>query len=381
MSFQPPGGPPPPHPPGGPPPSGNPYPPQGYPGPQQPWSQQQWAGGPPPKKRGSGWKWGLGALALLVVIGVTAAVTISVTGDGADGADGGPSPTGETFGLASANDKGPANIITEDPSCAAWTPLVRTLAEIQEKGWKERDRSIPATQWTPELRAQYEEVADAMRSAADQTVQLAKVTPHRVMRELYEQFIAYARAYVDAIPTYTEPANDLVGVASATSNALTDICTAIRYKSAAARAPLVGSPPDPTTIAKLTDPRYPQRFLAQAEATCNEWIETLEKFDRNSAAVAWQQIDANIIASQWNAEQRKTIEAVIPLMNSLADDIQELGLRSDNSTLQDFAILAAQYRRAYTQALPSYSTSDSYLVAASSDLTSAIADGCRTSES
>ena len=82
VSFQPPGGPPYQPPPGGPPPPppGNPYPPQGYPGPQQPWPQQQpWAPGPPPKKRGNGWKWGLGALALLVVIGVTAAVTISVT--------------------------------------------------------------------------------------------------------------------------------------------------------------------------------------------------------------------------------------------------------------------------------------------------------------
>src|SRR4029079_4710104 len=129
VSFQPPGGPPPPPPPGGPPPPGNPYPPQGYPGPQQPWPQQQpWAGGPPPKRRGNGWKWGLGALAVLVVIGVTAAVTISVTKDGANGADGGPSPTGETFGLASANDNGPANIITEDPSCAAWRPLIDTLA-------------------------------------------------------------------------------------------------------------------------------------------------------------------------------------------------------------------------------------------------------------
>ena len=42
-----------------------------------------------------------------------------------------------------------------------------------------------------------------MRNAADQTVNLVKMTPHRVMRELYEQFIAYARAFADAVPTYT----------------------------------------------------------------------------------------------------------------------------------------------------------------------------------
>jgi hypothetical protein len=220
-----------------------------------------------------------------------------------------------------------------------------------------------------------------MARTADQTVQLAKVTPHRVMRELYEQFIAYSRAYVDAIPTYTEPDNDLVGVASATSNALTDICTAISYKSAAARAPLVEAPPDPTDIVKPTDPAAPQRFLAVPDATCSEWIQTLKEFDTDTIAIAWQKIDGNIIASQWNAEQRRTIDAVIPLMNTLAEDIQELGLRSDNPTLQDFAVLAAQYRRAYAKALPSYSTPDSYLAAASADLTSAIADACRSAES
>ena len=199
MSFQPPGGPPPPPPAGGPPP-GNPYPPQGYSGPQHPWPQQQpWGAGPPPKKRGNGWKWGLAALALLVVVGVTAAVTISVTKDRGDGDR---APTADTFGLASADDKGPANIITEDPSCAAWAPINQTFVDVQRKGWDERDPSIPATEWTPEQRAHYEEVGRAARNAADQTVQLAKLTPHRVMRELYEQFIAYTRAYSDAIPNY-----------------------------------------------------------------------------------------------------------------------------------------------------------------------------------
>ncbi len=367
MSFPPPGGPPP----------GNPYPPQGYPGPQQPWPQQQpWAAGPPPKKRGNGWKWGLGALALLVVVGVTAAVTISVIKDRGDSD---PASTGDTFGLASADDKGPANIITEDPSCAAWGPIVKTLAQEQRNGWDKRDRSIPATEWTSDQRIEYEEVADALRRAADQTVQLAKITPHRVMRELYEQFISYARAYADALATYTAADNYLVGVAGGTSNALTDICTTISYGSAAARAPLVEKPAVPSTVAPLNDPDTPTRFLAASDATCSEWIDTLEEFDKD--AVGWQQIDANLPASQWNIDQRKTIDAVIPLMTALADDIQQLGLQSDNATLQDFAVLAAQYRRAYAKALPSYSTSDSYLASVSADITSAIADACRASES
>ena len=102
--------------------------------------------GPPPQKRGNGSMWALGAVALLAVIGVTAAITISVTGD--DGGNGAPtSPTASE--IASANDTGPATIITEDPSCAAWTPMSSTLAEVEKNGWDKRDPSIPAANWTP----------------------------------------------------------------------------------------------------------------------------------------------------------------------------------------------------------------------------------------
>ena len=59
-----------------------------------------------------------------------------------------------------------------------------------------------------------------MREAADQTVALARLTPHRVMRELYEQAIAYWRAYADAIPTYESVDDHLAGVAVSTSSTI-----------------------------------------------------------------------------------------------------------------------------------------------------------------
>lgn len=364
MSFQPPGGPPPPPPPGG--------PPQGYPG---QWPQPQWGGGPPPKKRSNGLKWGLGALALLVVIGVTAAVTISVTKH--DGREG-PTPTDETFGLASADDKGPANIITEDPTCAAWRPLIDTLAKTERNGWSEIDRSIPATEWTADQRRQHDEVARVMRTTADQSVQLAKLTPHRVMRELYEQFIAYTRAYVEAIPTYTQPDNELAGVSGASSNAITRICATIEYGAAEARSPLVPTAPTPEVLAPLTDPAEPERFLASGDDTCSSWIELLTKFDEDASA--WKALDPAIPASDWDPQHRKVIDDVIPIMNTVADDMEQLGRQSNNPTLQDFATLAAQYRRAYASALPSYTTEDSYLGGVSAGITSAIADACRASK-
>ena len=372
MSFQPPSGPPPPPPPGGPPPPGNPYPPQGYPGPQQPW-----AGGSPPKKRGNGWKWGLGALALLVIIGVTAAVTISVTNRG-DGGDG-PTPTGDTFGLASADDNGPVNVVTEDPSCAPWTPVAQTFIDRERAaGWNERDPSVGAGDWTSAQRSMYEEVARAARDAADQTVAIAKITPHRVMREMYEQYIAYARSYADAIPAYKPSDDHLARVFSSIGSAIAHVCSAIKYGSAEARGPLVPSPAPPSETSKLQDPSSPTEFIASSNADCEDWVERLDQFARNTKD--WQELDSSIPASKWTPEQRAVIDAVIPVMNDLADDIQALGEASDNLIFRDFAIFAAQYRRAYAEALPSYTTADSYLSSVSSSTTSSIWEACKAAE-
>jgi hypothetical protein len=377
VSFQPPGGPPPPPPPGGPPPPpGNPFPPQGYPGPQQPWSQQQsWAAGSPPKRRGNGWKWGLGALVLLVVIGVTAAVTISVTKDGSDDT---PSPTGETFGLASADDKGPVDVITEDPSCAAWGPINQTFVDIQRRGWDQRDPSIPASEWAPEQRSHYEEVAAAARAAADQSVALAKLTPHRVMRELFEQFIAYARAYSDAIPGYTASDNSLAAVAITTSTVLVTTCSAIAYGSAPARGPLVASGPPPSDVAALTDPDQARPFMLASDSTCPEWGDVIARFGEETRA--WQRLNPNDPASTWTPAQRAAATDVIPAMIRSADRIHELGQRSSNPSLRDFADFAAQYRRAYAGSLPTYAPSDYYLADTALRTTSLISEACKAVE-
>jgi hypothetical protein len=301
---------------------------------------------------------------------VTAAVTISVTKDGGDGD---PSPTGETFGLASANDKGPVNVITEDPSCAAWRKVNGTLADSQ-KGWVDRDPSIPAVDWTPDLRSQHDAVGRAMRDAANQSVPLAKLTPHRVMRELYEQFIAYARAYSDAIPTYTSIDNHLASVALSSAGALTYACTAIEWGSAQAWAPLIPVPESPAEPARLIDPSNPNRFLETDDPICAELRNVLDRYIADTTA--WQAIDANIPASAWNTDQRSIVDAVIPVMSRNADDLEELGRKSGNPTLQDFAMFAAQYRRAYVAALPTYTAADSYLSRASNRASATIGEAC-----
>ena len=58
----------------------------------------------------------------------------------------------------------------------------------------------------------------------DQAIDLVKLTPHRVMRELYAQFIAY-RALFDAIvPQYMPDDNYLAGVVDGAGSALVSIC-------------------------------------------------------------------------------------------------------------------------------------------------------------
>ncbi|WP_219996726.1 hypothetical protein, partial [Mycolicibacterium fortuitum] len=316
---------------------------------------------PPPPKNNRALKWVLGATALVAVIAITAVVAISLSGRDNDKGSG---PTtsagsGSSSEFASANDTGPVTIITEDPSCAAWIPIQRTLAARERNGWDKRDPAAPASAWSPELRTQYQQVAEAVRSATDQTQQLVKLTTHRVVRELYEQFIVYARAYADAIPTYTPADDSLMAVGGTAANVLSSICQAISFGSAASRAVLVPAGTPPETVALPGDPSNPKRFLTKPDPVCPDLRTASDQFLADVAD--WLKIDPKIPASQWSPEQQALNEAVVPVLRQSADELDELGRRSDNSTLQDFAALAAQYRRAYAQAIPTYTAADQHL--------------------
>lgn len=329
--------------------------------------QRQFTPPPPPKNSGA-LKWALGGTALIAVIAITAVVTMSLGGRDKDNGGGGSGPTatagsGSNSEFASANDTGPITIITEDPSCAPWIPINNTFADSSKNGWLDRDSSLPASVWSPEQRRQYEEVGEAMRAAANQTEPLIKLTTHRVMRLLYEQFIAYARAYADAVPTYVPHDDALARAASMSSRALSGICQAISFGSAAARAPLVPETAAPDNVAQPSDPANPKYFLTSPDPVCRDWQSADDQFLKDVAA--WLKTDPNIPAGQWSPEQKMLNNAVVPVMRQSADTIEEVGRRSDNPVLQDFAVLSAQYRRGYAQAIPTYTPSDKHLYDAS----------------
>ena len=122
----------------------------GQPGGVPPWgAQQPWSAPPGPPPHGGRGKWILAGIAALAVIAVTAVITALVVRP--DSGDNSPTP-GEKFrfGIASADDKGPVSIITEDPTCAAWNRVGDGVsAPEKEVDGVIGNRSVPASAWTP----------------------------------------------------------------------------------------------------------------------------------------------------------------------------------------------------------------------------------------
>lgn len=333
-------------------------------------------------KQTSSLKWGLIAVTVLAVVAVALVAVVLLGGvPGKDPLAGGsstPAKKAATSGIASADDTSPAAVIIDDPSCSGWTVisnnLATTLALLGHGKWNERDLSIPASEWNDEQRKEYAAAGQVVRTAAAQTVGLVKLTPHRVMRELYEQFIAYARGFVEHIPTYTARDASLAGTAHSASSALAAICAATTNGAAAARGPLVESQSPPTKTASPGNPTNPQRFLSGSNAVCTDWKTTLEKFGVDTAD--WQSIDPSIAATYWNPQQKAFNLSVGPVMVSFANRLQQMGRRSENPILQDFADLSAQYRRAFVLALPTYDPSDNQLANAATFISTTVLGGC-----
>jgi hypothetical protein len=318
----------------------------------------------------------MGGVAAVAVLATVVAAVLLFGGDsGAPKAGNSDNGSGqETAAVASARDTGPITVITDDPSCIAWSSINNELANGGQGLWNDRDRSVPASAWTPKQRAQFMAAGQSMRSAAARAVGLVKLTPHRVIRELYQQFIAYARAYSERIPKYTPADNNLAGTANSASSALGAICAAISDGAAAARGPLVAPSPPPSDIAPVGNLASPQPFLTSDNNACPEWKSALDRFGQQTAQ--WQQLDPNIPSIYWNKEQKAINYAVGPVMNAFAGKLEELGRQSDNPVWQDLANLSAQYRRAFVTALPTYTPTDNHLANAANYASTTVLGAC-----
>ncbi len=239
--------------PGAPPPSPHQPPPGYYPAPG--WGAQQ---PPPPPSKNNGLKWLLVAVAILLVIAISVGVTLFFTrgGSGRDGPTSTSSSPTASGDVASANDTGPVAIITSDPTCEGWRTLQDTLAAAQASGWGQRDPSIPAVRL--DTRSASTVRSGRRRGCARLPIKplhFAKQTPHRVMRELYEQFIAYGRAYADSLQSYISD-DDFLALANVSlSSAISGVCDAIEYGDVTARASTVPPHKTPATSSRSGDRR------------------------------------------------------------------------------------------------------------------------------
>lgn len=347
------------------------------PGPLGPWPPQQGYPSPAPP-RSDRVKWLLVGVVLVLVVGIAVTTTLLLRSDETGGngtATAKPGSSSAPSDIASANDTGPVSIITVEPTCSAYYAINNVVADAQEKGWgNDRNSLGPASQWTPEQRTHIELASDAMRRAADQLVPLAKQTPHRVVRELYEQLIAYWRAYVAAVPTYTPNDNYLADATVNASFVITALCNAITYGS----APLVtGVAPvsAPTAPRSTDDPANPKRFITVADSLCKDWVDRQAKFAADSTD--WEKIPPGTPGSQWTPEERAANEAVFPIMLDYADATEKAGRSSGNPVLEDFAGAAAIYLRALVAVGTNYVEADGWLATTALRLVSFVSNACR----
>jgi hypothetical protein len=353
-----------------------PGPPQGYqqpppPGPpQQPGYYPQPGWGPPPPKQSNSLKWLLIAVAVLLVIAITVGVTLFFTRG-----SGGGTTTPTASDIASANDMGPVAVITFEPTCQGWMSISDAIAQAQSNGWVQRDASIPASAWNSEQKGQYDAVAKSMRQTADQVVAFARQTPNRVIREVYEQYIAYSRAYANSVPTYTPSDDYLALVSVATTYVLDAVCNSIDYGSATARSASVPGVDAPSVNRHPQNPANPDRFISKPDTSCQAAIKRRDALLSDTAE--WAKQDPNIPASQWSSQQKAVEEAVGPILSTFANDIESIGRGSDNGTLQDLALSSAVYFRAFVNALPTYTAADNYLVVAASRANNIIITACQ----
>lgn len=359
---------------GPPPPPGPPQqgPPAGYYPPPGPW------GGPPqpPPKQNNTIKWLLAGVGVLLIIAITVGVTVLVTRDSSGGDGPTTTPTGEP--IASADDDGPIEIITLEPTCQAWMPVSNAMARVQNNGWGDRDPDLSANEWSADLRAQYEAVADSLKEAADQASTLAQETPNRVVRLLYEQFIAYGRAYAERVSSYEPSDNVLARAHVAAAHALTSICNSISSGSAAKWATSVPPIAAPSLPPITVDPNNPSKFMTNRDASCTSFNQRRNAFIADMGP--WTEVDSSISAAQWTPAERATAESAIPIMNTYAKDIAALGQSSDNATFQDFASLVDVYVRAYSISLPTYETADENLIVVGTRAANLLAAACDAAE-
>ncbi|MCV7061773.1 hypothetical protein H7I76_17590 [Mycolicibacterium vaccae] len=221
---------------------------------------------------------------------------------------------------------------------------------------------------------QFMAAGQSMRGAAAQAVGLVKLTPHRVMRELYEQFIAYARAYAERIPKYTPADDNLAGAANSARP---------RWGRSARPSSMVRRQPAGRWCRRRHHPSRPHRWAIPPTPSRFSlppalFVGTGERRWTSSEKIR-PPGSRSIPTSRRSTGTRSKRPPTTPsptVMNAFAGKLELLGRQSSNPIWQDLANLSAQYRRAFVVALPSYVPADNHLANAASYVSTTILGAC-----
>ena len=151
------------------------------------------------------------------------------------------------------------------------------------------------------------------------------------------------------------------------------LCNAISYGSSV-RA-IVDPPAVPTSPAAVGDVANPQEFTTKSDATCQAWIPREDKFVSDTEA--WSKFDTGIPSANWSPDQRAANEAVFPVISAYADEIEKAGRSSDNPVIEDFAVTAAVYMRAFVGFGTNFVPEDVWLYITGIRLANVISAGCQ----
>lgn len=330
-----------------------------------------WAPGELPSPRGPSrrtrWLIALGVLS--VVVALCIALVVVNSGGPGDAMAGTPTPP-----VASAGDTGPIELITEDTTCVDWSGVAAAVGNTREAGWDDRDPRVPASSWTPDQRARFTAVGDALRSGADTAVRLAAQTPHRAMRGLYEAFVVYGRAYADSLLNYRAEDDYLAQTSLAASDAITHICAANDSTAASSQVARLTPVAPPTARPIAYTSAAPERFLPQPNRMCSRWAQDKTAF--LTRLRPWSALDPRIPVGKLTAAQVQVYADTAKTVTQFAERMEATGRSSANPVLEDFATLGALYFRAYSHAVSLVWPGDHDMARAALAINDLVAAGC-----
>ena len=278
--------------------------------------------------------------------------------------------------MASADDTGPLTILTDEPVCTDYQNTLADVSTAQRQGWADRNPDIPATQWTTTQHTMYEQMADALNTAADHYTLLAHRTPHRIIAELLAISIGSTRAYTNALPHYTATDNKLIRPSNNADHVLTNLCNTITTGSATNRAPLAPPMADPAIRPTPIDPDHPRTLMAKPDPICTNLHAVIDQY--HTPLADWRAIETDIPATDWTPQQRDLNNTAAPLLHDQARQYLQLAGHTPDPLIADLLTLAGLYQHLYARTLGTYTPDDRHLYATAVYAIRTVANACTT---